>query len=189
MNAAPILFLTPSAPMVFMGDEWFSNDPFHFFCALNDITEDTLLENRQREFPLADFNSPSPMSGEAFAQSKLNWRESKVEKSAKVIRFVQELIALRRQHLWPFLSSGISHHEIVNDQAENRLQLQWINTNGEEWSLTVSTADIGVEQKVEESELIFSNDRQALSSNGAPRLSFRLKRPNTAMNDYARNIA
>lgn len=71
--AAALLLLYPSLPMLFMGEEFASSNPFLFFTDFGDHhLRVAVEEGRRREYPQHDWsNSESPLSLAAFEKSKI----------------------------------------------------------------------------------------------------------------------
>ena len=94
--AAAILFLYPAIPMIFMGEEFASENPFLFFVDFGDRhLRIAVEEGRRREYPQHDWdNAPSPLSLEAFTQSYVGDR---LEGDQATYRWYQTLIALRKE--------------------------------------------------------------------------------------------
>ena len=51
--ALTILLLSPSPPLLFMGEEWGSRQPFPFFCDFKGELADAVRNGRKREFALS----------------------------------------------------------------------------------------------------------------------------------------
>ena len=76
-----LLLLAPSPPLLFMGEEWASTQPFLFFCDLGEILRDAVREGRRKEFasfpefadakPGSAFPIPPPRAPST--ASKLDW--------------------------------------------------------------------------------------------------------------------
>ena len=132
-----LLLLAPSTPMIFMGDEWLSDTPFHFFCRLNDVHEDDLIDSRAREFPSLMANCPSPFSPEAFVQSKLQWPGREQNEAADILDTIKELIAIRRTKLAGFLSNPSHLIEMDVNYKTNCAWVSWETDNGSRLHFTI----------------------------------------------------
>lgn len=98
MAAAAIVLLSPSIPLIFMGEEWAAAEPFHFF---TDFTDDHLREavvrGRAAEYPaIAGAESISPVSEHAFHQSRLEHRSNRMRNWYK--RLIEIRRSLRTSH-------------------------------------------------------------------------------------------
>lgn len=97
---AGAVLVSPYIPMLFMGEEWGSADPFLYFV---NHTEPELIDavrrGRQEEF--AAFHSegevPDPESDETYERAKLQWTQLEQERHQRLLRYYQTLIALRQQ--------------------------------------------------------------------------------------------
>ena len=95
--AAALYLLYPAIPMIFMGEEFASDDPFLFFVDFKDPwVRDGVEKGRASEFPElnAKLDGLSPLSAESFSRSKLRpCDKGDIEMRA----WYSELIALRKR--------------------------------------------------------------------------------------------
>jgi len=97
--AAVLAVLTPSTPMLFMGEEWGASTPWQFFTA----HPEPELGRATAEGRLAEFEKmgwdrdlvPDPQDTATFARSKLDWSELDAEPHHTLLALYRELIALR----------------------------------------------------------------------------------------------
>jgi maltooligosyltrehalose trehalohydrolase len=97
--AAVLAVLTPSTPMLFMGEEWGASTPWQFFTShpepeLGRAT----AEGRIAEFAKMGWDPdavPDPQDPATFERSRLDWDEARVEPHATLLARYRELIALR----------------------------------------------------------------------------------------------
>ena len=120
--------------MIFMGDEWGATTPFQFFVNFeNDSAlEEAIRKGRAKEFE--NFKSfggedaasivPDPTALQTFEQSRLDWSEPDREPFASVLRETRDLLALRRDAIFPVLNSGFveAHFERLGDAG---LDVTW----------------------------------------------------------------
>ena len=126
LTAMAVLLLSPPTPMIFMGDEWLSDTPFHFFCDLTEIDEQDLITARAVGAPHADGHdgaapgSPSPMSAEAFEQSKLDWESARSAQSIDTLTAIRAIIGLRKHIVSRFFGDGffLEQRTASDDAAE-----------------------------------------------------------------------
>lgn len=98
--AAALTVLTPSTPMLFMGEEWAARTPWQFFTShpepeLGRAT----AQGRIAEFERMGWDPsivPDPQDPATFERSKLDWEELLEERHARVLGLYRSLIALRR---------------------------------------------------------------------------------------------
>lgn len=98
--AAAAVFLSPSIPLIFMGEEYGETAPFQFFVSHTD--QDLIAavrKGRKEEFAAfhAEGEAPDPQSEETFQRSKLNWELRHQGEHQKLWLFYQTLLRLRRE--------------------------------------------------------------------------------------------
>lgn len=99
--AAVLCMLSPSTPMLFMGEEWGASTPWQFFTSHPepDLGKAT-AEGRIAEFSRHGWDEdavPDPQDPETFRRSKLDWSELGREPHATLLTQYRALIALRRR--------------------------------------------------------------------------------------------
>ena len=102
--ATVLLLLSPTIPLVFMGDEWGSRTPFLFFTDHNAELAELVREGRRREFAhFAAFQDesrraaiPDPNAASTFAASVPDF-----DAAASGMKLYRDLLALRRDHVVP----------------------------------------------------------------------------------------
>jgi maltooligosyltrehalose trehalohydrolase len=99
--AAAVVLLSPYVPMLFMGEEYGEDAPFHFFSDYRDpATTSGLIEGRKKQF--ADFQFEGtvrdPQDAAVFLESRLQWEKRYSGRYAILLRWHSELIRLRRSH-------------------------------------------------------------------------------------------
>jgi maltooligosyltrehalose trehalohydrolase len=97
---AALVLLSPFVPMLFQGEEWAASTPFLYFTDHQDPElGKAVREGRRREFPVAGLGAhevPDPQDQATYAQSVLDWAEIDQPSHAAMLRWHQDLIALRR---------------------------------------------------------------------------------------------
>jgi malto-oligosyltrehalose trehalohydrolase len=109
--ALAVILLAPAPPMLFMGEEWGTAQPFLFFCDFEPTLAPHVTAGRRAEFArLARFRDeaardqiPDPASALTFAASKLDWRECEQGPGAECLARYRQLLALRRTEIVPRL--------------------------------------------------------------------------------------
>jgi 1,4-alpha-glucan branching enzyme/maltooligosyltrehalose trehalohydrolase len=104
--AAAIVLLSPAPPLLFMGEEWGSRQPFHFFCDFEPALQEKVRAGRRDEFAAflaTDRAAPPPdaTSPEAFRQSVLRWEDVDIPSHAEWLRFYRTLLDLRHRYIMP----------------------------------------------------------------------------------------
>ncbi|MFZ5759589.1 MAG: malto-oligosyltrehalose trehalohydrolase [Thermodesulfobacteriota bacterium] len=131
--ATAALILSPSIPMIFMGQEWSASTPFLFFCDFEPSLAAKITAGRRREFaafpefssPARRKNIPDPCSEETFRRSRLNWQESSSAHHQPWLALHRHLFQLRREKIIPLLEAvcpGKGSYRLLNRTA---LQAQW----------------------------------------------------------------
>ena len=111
--ATALYLLLPQIPMLFMGEEWHSRQPFLFFCDFGAELGEAVIRGRRQEFarfaafrdPSARERIPNPQAEETFQSSKLDWSSLDEPDAAAACGWYRELLAVRRRHIVPLLSS------------------------------------------------------------------------------------
>jgi maltooligosyltrehalose trehalohydrolase len=104
--ATALLLLSPTIPLVFMGDEWGTRTPFLFFTDHNEELAKLVREGRRREFAhFAAFQDekrraqiPDPNAAATFAASVPDASESE---GSETLELYRRLLALRHAHVVP----------------------------------------------------------------------------------------
>ncbi|WP_075082051.1 alpha-amylase family glycosyl hydrolase [Mariniblastus fucicola] len=97
MASAALYLMYPAIPMIFMGEEFASDDPFLFFVDFNDSwVRDGVEKGRAAEFPElnAKLDGLSPLSPKSFRQSKLR---PHADGDAGMRTWYRDLIGLRKK--------------------------------------------------------------------------------------------
>src|SRR5690606_28358790 len=97
--AAVLTVLSPSTPMLFMGEEWAASTPWQFFTGHPEpeLGEATAA-GRIAEFERMGWDPdavPDPQDPATFTRSKLDWAEPGREPHARMLGRYRELIRLR----------------------------------------------------------------------------------------------
>jgi malto-oligosyltrehalose trehalohydrolase len=133
-----LYLLLPQIPMLFMGEEWHSRQPFLFFCDFGAELGQAVVHGRRQEF--ARFEAfrdesvrariPDPQGLQTFRDSQLDWAALSEPEAAASLERYRELLAVRRRHITPLLPtlSAAGDYQIVDDSA---LIVRWYGTGGE----------------------------------------------------------
>lgn len=100
---AAAVFSAPFVPMLFMGEEWGSEDPFLYFVSHGDPElVEQVRKGRKDEFAAmhSEGEAPDPQSEETFNKSKLKWNLRTESKYATLFEFYKALISLRKNNLY-----------------------------------------------------------------------------------------
>jgi malto-oligosyltrehalose trehalohydrolase len=104
--ALAILLLSPSPPLLFMGEEWGSTQPFPFFCDFKGELADAVRNGRKAEFAASYANLdniPDPLAESTVRSAVLDWTAAQSGRGAARLSFVKGLLAARQTHIVPLL--------------------------------------------------------------------------------------
>ena len=128
--AAGIMFISPFVPMLFMGEEFAEDQPFHYFVSHSDPElVKAVREGRKREFEYfydrGEGEFLDPLSDETFNESKLNWNfKNNAEKNA-MWSYYKKLIALKKSGAFKLFGNK-------NKQIEFSEKKHYIKINAKE---------------------------------------------------------
>lgn len=161
--ATALLLLCPMVPLLFMGEEWGTSQPFLYFTDHPEPLARAVREGRQREFrhfsafsqeagiPLPDPNHPA-----TFQMSRPYYVSEGESRNGEWHNYYSQLLRLRHQYILPRLKDARAHRvEIIGDTA---LAAQWIMGDGSLLSLVFNLTDKGhpADSHADEGEIIFS---------------------------------
>lgn len=146
--AATTLLLSPSPPLLFMGEEWGADEPFLFFCDLGPDLKDPVREGRRREFasfpefqdPESRERIPDPTDEETFRRSQLDWSALAKPKHRVLLDHYKRLLALRRTELAPRLHGIAGSSGSVVWRDGKAMRLEWRLGDGSTLSLLANVA-------------------------------------------------
>jgi len=144
--ATAILLLSPSPPLLFMGQEWASSQPFTYFVDFPEELGEKVNEGRLQEFAkLPEFSNvemrrkiPLPNAAKTFQAAKLRWDELDREPHRQWLDYHRELLRIRHLQLCPKLNamvSGSAQYRLLNDRA---LTVQWRFNGGSTLTLAAN---------------------------------------------------
>ncbi|MGD8743824.1 MAG: malto-oligosyltrehalose trehalohydrolase [Granulosicoccaceae bacterium] len=147
--ALALLLLAPSPPLLFMGQEWGSRQPFPFFCDFGPDLADKVVAGRRREFahfpqftePAARERIPDPMDRQTFEQAVLDWETCKHAESQYWLALHRELLALRHREVIPRLYNITGQQEACSRLDEHALSARWLLADGSELLLLANLGD------------------------------------------------
>jgi maltooligosyltrehalose trehalohydrolase len=144
--ATAILLLSPSLPLLFMGQEWASGQPFTYFVDFPDDLGDEVNLGRLQEFAkFSEFNDPEsrlkiplPNADQTYRAAKLAWEELDREPNQQWLDYHRELLSIRSRHITPRIKGivvGHAHYRLFNDKA---LTVQWQLNDGSTLTLAAN---------------------------------------------------
>jgi malto-oligosyltrehalose trehalohydrolase len=110
--AAACYLLLPQVPMLFMGEEWNSLQPFPFFCDFGPDLADAVRQGRRDEFArFPEFQDPSrrelipdPQAVETFDSAKLRWDDLDEPAHREWLEWYRKILDVRRQSIQPLMT-------------------------------------------------------------------------------------
>jgi maltooligosyltrehalose trehalohydrolase len=144
-----ILLLSPSIPLLFMGEEWGETRPFYFFTDFHGELARKVRDGRRNEFrrwrSFQDEKSrqsiPDPNAESTFQASKLDWRKSREPASAQRLDRVGRLLDIRRREIAPRLVGGSGNAANVFLASDWGLAVQWRLGDGSVLSISANLQD------------------------------------------------
>lgn len=146
---AAILLLSPSIPLLFMGEEWGCRQPFLFFCDFHGELADAVRQGRREEFarfaafrdPGAREHIPDPLAPETFDRCVLRWEDRESEEGRAWLRCYASLLLLRKQHVAPRKAASGSYRML----GERAFRVAWPLDRGEDLLLVANVGSTPVE--------------------------------------------
>ena len=134
-----ILLLSPSIPLLFMGEEFSASTPFLFFCDFGPELAAAITEGRRSEFArFARFKDealraqiPDPNAKQTFLDSKIDWDSIQKEPAAQQqLRFTRELLLLRKKMIVPLLRESDVVRAEFEVLEQGALRVTWEFSQG-----------------------------------------------------------
>ncbi len=125
--ALAITLLSPTVPMLFMGEEWGSRAPFPFFCDFVGDLADAIRKGRRKEFAgaYAEYGDdvPDPLDAETAKSAVLDWDAAATAEGRDRLSLVKRLLAIRTSDIVPRLASARFGGATADD--DGRLRAHW----------------------------------------------------------------
>jgi malto-oligosyltrehalose trehalohydrolase len=127
-----LTILSPSIPLFFMGEEWASRTPFHYFCDYHGELAEAVRRGRAEEFPTGANAGPGvdPTSLDAFTASHLDWAEKDQPDHSEHLVFVRRLFDVRHRLIVPHLSDTIASAATVDLHGKSSFRIVWSLADG-----------------------------------------------------------
>jgi 1,4-alpha-glucan branching enzyme/maltooligosyltrehalose trehalohydrolase len=131
--ATAIVLLSPTIPMLFMGEEWGSTKPFLYVADWQGELREAVREGRRREFAhfpryaqAAEAGTlPDPCSAESLARCTLHDDDGEGAEARAWNGLFRQLLALRREHLVPRLASLAPNDRHAAAITGTVLEVRW----------------------------------------------------------------
>jgi malto-oligosyltrehalose trehalohydrolase len=145
-----IVLLSPQIPLLFMGEEWASAEPFLFFCDFEPNLADAVREGRRREFSqypefrdaAARERIPDPALPSTFERSRLDWTRPTHPAHAVWLARYRRLLAIRSREIVPRLKGIEGFAGRYRVLGANSVAVEWRMGDG---SILGLTANFGTE--------------------------------------------
>jgi malto-oligosyltrehalose trehalohydrolase len=137
---AAVYLLAPQVPMLFMGEEWGSTQPFSFFCDFKDDLAKAVRKGRREEFKkFPEFHEeesrnqiPDPSDENTFFSAKLRWNDLDSAEGAGWRDWYSRMLAVRRERIIPLLANIPGHAGRYHILGEGAVVVRWkLNEQGE----------------------------------------------------------
>jgi malto-oligosyltrehalose trehalohydrolase/4-alpha-glucanotransferase len=125
---AALYLLGPAVPLLFMGEEWGTAQPFPFFCDFGPELAEAVRRGRREEFakfpefsdPASRERIPDPTAESTFALARLPWPEVGREPHAGWLGWYRRALAVRRERIVPLvprIAGGSGSFEVIGPSA------------------------------------------------------------------------
>jgi maltooligosyltrehalose trehalohydrolase len=126
--ALALTLLTPGPPLLFMGEEWGSRQPFPFFCDFSGDLAEAVRKGRKNEFKeayekLGD-KWPDPLTEDTFRSAILDWTARERAPHRARLDLVRRLLRLRASEIVPRLA-GITGAAAKAQEHDGVVHAEW----------------------------------------------------------------
>ncbi|HYD30035.1 MAG TPA: malto-oligosyltrehalose trehalohydrolase, partial [Azospirillaceae bacterium] len=144
-----VYLLSPSIPMLFMGEEWASAQPFPFFCDFGPDLAEAVRQGRRAEFakfpefqnPEARARIPDPTDAATFGSTRLDWDAVSAPQHATALAWHRRVLTVRRKEVVPRLP-GITGDAATCEVFEGTgLRVSWRMGDGATLHLEANLSD------------------------------------------------
>jgi malto-oligosyltrehalose trehalohydrolase len=144
--ALAITLLAPMPPLLFMGEEWGSTQPFPFFCDFQGALADAVRKGRREEFKSAytelSDEVPDPLDEATFRSAVLDWDARMTLDGRKRLALVRDLLTTRQREIVPQLAGA----KFGTAQCEQGiLTAHWVLAHGKTLRMIANLDDAGAE--------------------------------------------
>jgi maltooligosyltrehalose trehalohydrolase len=135
---AAVYLLLPQIPMLFMGEEWGSVEPFAFFCDFDAALSGKVRDGRRKEFAkFAGFRTeaerariPDPAAESTFTAAKLNWSRLAEPENSEILSWYTKALTARRDHILPLLPGLTGSQAHFTTLGEGAVVVAWNTSAG-----------------------------------------------------------
>jgi len=144
-----VLLLSPSVPLLFMGEEWGETHPFFFFTDFHGELARQVREGRRNEFrrwrsfrePASRERIPDPNAPATFEASKLGWSEADQPLHRERLELVSRLLDIRAREIAPRLAGIEGHAGKILAADDAGLAVAWRLGDGSELAMFAALHD------------------------------------------------
>lgn len=141
-----ILLLSPQIPLFFMGQEWGTRQPFHFFSDFSGEIGEEVRRSRAEELAEAarfrrQDSLRDPLDIRVFEESKLDWRTREWPDARAWLAFHKTLIDIRRREIVPRIFNVGGHageYRLIGDRG---FSVEWTLGDGTILHLLANLSD------------------------------------------------
>ncbi|MGJ5178512.1 malto-oligosyltrehalose trehalohydrolase [Bradyrhizobium oligotrophicum] len=141
--ALAVTLLAPTVPMLFMGEEWGSKQPFPFFCDFQGDLAHAVRKGRRREYEWAyaryGDDVPDPLDVETFESAIIDWDARHEQPGRERLALVRRLLAVRHSEVAPRLPGATFGEANVTD--DGHLTAHWVMGDGSRLRLLANASD------------------------------------------------
>jgi maltooligosyltrehalose trehalohydrolase len=166
--AMTILLLSPSPPLLFMGEEFGAETSFLFFCDFGADLAKAVTEGRRNEFsrfarfsdPAARARIPDPNAESTFCASKLDWESASEPQPRNWRQFYRRLFEIRQREIVPWARRILPGQATFEMLGQYGLLVNWPGNAGSGLSLLANLGNEGLpEAPPPIGELLFASDK------------------------------
>ncbi|HEY6350228.1 MAG TPA: malto-oligosyltrehalose trehalohydrolase [Candidatus Angelobacter sp.] len=147
--ALAIQLLSPSPPLLFMGEEFGAETPFLFFCDFGPDLAQRVTEGRRKEFsrferfsgPATQARIPDPNAESTFLRSKLDWESLDRGPSQHWLNTYRTLLSLRQRYITPLLPGIKLGGATFRTLGERAIEISWPTVNGGALTVVANLSD------------------------------------------------
>ncbi|MGC2781646.1 MAG: malto-oligosyltrehalose trehalohydrolase [Bradyrhizobium sp.] len=141
--ALAVTLLAPMVPMLFMGEEWGSQQPFPFFCDFQGDLAHAVRKGRRKEYDWAyakyGEEVPDPLAVETFRSAIIDWNARNEPPGRERLALIRDLLTVRHKEVAPRLPGATFGEAGVTN--EGRLTAQWVMGDGTKLRLLANVSD------------------------------------------------
>lgn len=146
---AAVYLLLPQIPMLFMGEEWGSSQPFPFFCDFHGELGELVRKGRREEFasfpefrdPEQRERIPDPQAEETFLAAKLDWKQIEEEVHRDWLAWYKRILSVRQKIVVPLLSRISGHSGSYDVLGSGAVVVRWKLDGGGKLVLAANLSD------------------------------------------------